>query len=139
MSTRSTIRFMKENEDPVATVYKHYDGYIDGFGYELAEWLSGMTLINGMMTDKHYGEKYANGVGCLAAKFIKKFKKETGDIYLCAPDPDYKEDYNYKVIVKPYGLEKSANDCVTIEVDCFGTPIFKGSPKELMEFEESYD
>ena len=139
MSTRSTITFMKENEDPVATVYKHYDGGIGGFGYELAKWLSGMTLINGMMTDKHYGEKYANGVGCLAAKFIKKFKKETGDIYLCAPDPDYKEDYNYKVIVEPYGLEKSANDCVTIEVDNFGKVIFKGSPKELIEFKEDDD
>ena len=139
MATRSTIVFMKENETPVATVYKHFDGYVDGLGYALAEWLSNMTLINGMRYDRHYRDTYANGVGCLAAKFVKKFKGTTGDIYLCATDPDYKEDYNYKVIVGPYGLEASANDCVTIEVDNFGKVIFKGSPKELMEFKEDDD
>jgi len=142
MSTRSTIRFRNDGDSPVCCVYKHFDGYIEGLGHSLAEWLKRMTLINGISNMEQEGHDYANGIGCLAAKWIADNKTETGDIYMCGSDAQ--EDYNYDVILKRqnmrvltvYGVK--ADDCIVVTVrDCKGNLIFSGSPSELLKFEEN--
>ena len=60
MSTRSTIRFRNDGDSPVCCVYKHFDGYIEGLGHDLAKWLKGMTLINGINNKEQYGHDYAS-------------------------------------------------------------------------------
>ena len=142
MSTRSTIRFRNDGDSTVCCVYKHFDGYIEGLGHSLAEWLKGMTLINGISNKEQEGHDYANGIGCLAAKWIADNKTETGDIYMC--DSDEYEEYNYDVILKRQNMRvlsvygTKADDCISIAVkDYKGDLIFSGSPSELLEFEEN--
>ena len=140
MSTRSTITFRKRGREPVVRVRKHFDGYIDGLGHDLAKWLIPMKLINGICSEEQYRHDYANGIGCLAAKWIADVKTETGDYYLdCNCEAD--EDYNYEVILESRCLSLNgtpADECITVEVRMFGNsePIFKGTPSELLEFEE---
>ena len=142
MSTRSTIRFRNDGDSTVCCVYKHFDGYIEGLGHDLAKWLKGMTLINGISNKEQEGHDYANGIGCLAAKWIADNKTETGDIYMC--DSDEYEEYNYDVILKRQNMRvlsvygTKADDCISIAVkDYKGDLIFSGSPSELLEFEEN--
>lgn len=140
MSTRSIIIFRNDGDSPVCCVYKHFDGYIEGLGHSLAEWLKGMTLINGISNKEQEGHDYANGIGCLAAKWIADNKTTTGDIYMC--DSDEYEDYNYDVILqrqKMSGMNVTkADDCIVIAVkDYKGDLIFSGTPSELLEFEEN--
>lgn len=140
MSTRSTIRFRNDGYSPVCCVYKHFDGYIEGLGHSLAEWLKGMTLINGISNREQEGHDYANGIGCLAAKWIADNKTETGDIYMCGSDAY--EEYNYDVILQRQQMSgmngTKADDCIVIAVkDYKGDLIFSGTPSELLEFEEN--
>lgn len=142
MSTRSTIRFRNDGCAPVCCVYKHFDGYIEGLGHDLAEWLKGMTLINGICNKEQEGHDYANGIGCLAAKWIADNKTETGDIYMCSSDTY--EEYNYEVILKRQNMRvltvygTKADDCIVVTVrGRKGNLIFSGSPSELLEFEEN--
>lgn len=139
MSTRSTITFREKGREPVARVYKHFDGYIDGLGHELAKWLIPMKIVNGISGTEQYRHDYANGIGCLAAKWIADNKSETGDIYLAYNSGN--EDYNYEVILDNSSMTfegLSTDKCITIEVREWDKPelLFKGTPSELLKFEE---
>ena len=138
MGTRSTITFTARYEDgdvSLVKIYQQYDGYIKGVGYELAEWLNKKKIVNGIT----YGEdntNCANGLGCLAAQFIKEFKKDIGGLYITEMSDT--EDYNYNVIVDEY---KTGNldDFTIISITNWDNeePIFVGKPSELLEFKES--
>lgn len=40
MGTSATIRFKYKGDNPIlVNVYHHYDGYIEGVGYDLADFL----------------------------------------------------------------------------------------------------
>jgi hypothetical protein len=74
MGTRSTVKFYrnKHNEKEivcVASIYQQYDGYLEGVGKELIEWLKTFTIVNGISLDEEI--KIANGIDCLAAQYIK--------------------------------------------------------------------
>ena len=147
MGTRSTISFGSyandKYTDPIVTIYQQYDGYISGVGHELAEWLLKKKIINGIGVDQ-YTDEYANGVGCLAAQFIRDFKQKVGGLYIEEPKVREVCDYNYEVYVNefikvpPDGIP--ADDCVIIIVrnwdDETTNPLFVGKPSELLEFEE---
>lgn len=140
MGTRSTMKFIrKENNKltPLVNIYRQYDGYIDGVGYELAKWLLDKKIVNGwgISTDV---TKIANGVGCLIAQYIKDFKTEPGNLYIT--DMDDRQEYNYKVIFdndKYFSGIYNVDDLITIKVDSF--PKFEGTPSELLSFKESED
>ena len=94
MSTRSLIRFA-EREEGVSfsehperievQVYKHYDGYPEGHPVDLAKFLIGFNMVNGLQ-DRY---KEANGLGCLAAQYVAAFKEQAGDVYIENPDTDH--------------------------------------------------
>ena len=144
MGTRSTIKFVssfttnegKTIETPIINIYQQYDGYISGKGHDLARWLLSKSLCNGFGSDTKANA--ANGVGCLAAQFVKENKRGIGNMYI-VPMSD-KESYNYKVIIKDY-MEGDLEDLTTIKVTNYNSrkPIFVGSPSELLNFEEKYD
>lgn len=127
MGTRSTIKFYDGNSDadskPLVCIYQQYDGYISGVGHGLANFLKGKTIINGIGQSQEM-DKFANGMGCLAAQFIAQFKTKIGGLYIDTLDAS--EDYNYEVRLMD---DKS----LQIKVD----DIFNGSPEELLEFEEA--
>ena len=81
-------------------MYRHLDGYPEGHGLELAEFLKDIKIVNGIPLDKESGNQ-ANGSGCLAAQMVKHFKDGAGDIYLHPHTNDIGwEDYIYTIYPK---------------------------------------
>lgn len=79
---------------PVINLYRQYDGYPEGHGAELVEFLKQFTLTNGVSPNET--RKTANGMGCLAAQLVAHFKDGAGQFYLepvtakeCGQDYEY--------------------------------------------------
>jgi len=79
MATRAIIRIAdrKEgvsfNEHPLISkyhIYHHYDGYPEYLGVTLANYLSDISVVNGIGGKS----KVANGLGCLAVQLICHLK-----------------------------------------------------------------
>lgn len=135
MSTRATILFKRDGESLVK-LYHHWDGYISGLGHHIAEWLCQKRIGNGIGLD--CDENFANGVGCLVAQFIRDFKDGVGNLYVESLDVS-NEDYNYVIdISTDYDETRNCNDVTKIMVTNWDddTPIFEGTPKELLNFNE---
>jgi hypothetical protein len=147
MGTRS-LTFVYEKhgqiQKPVVNMYRQFDGYPTGHGAELAEFLNGGRLVNGLIHTVTANEAVYNGMGCLAASMVAHFKKTPGGFYIHPTDVTAcGQDYEYHVY--------SANGLLSGEVfrievyDCgcnmFGAStsethklIFKGNLKEFTEF-----
>lgn len=101
MGTRS-LTIIDGGSKEIAVMYRQYDGYPEGHGRELAQFLAGFRITNG------FGEaapKLANGMECLAAQIVAHFKTETGNIYLSpAGTRDCGEEFRYLVYGAP-GME----------------------------------
>jgi len=95
MGTRSLTFVYNEQGKPILNLYRQYDGYIKGHGAELAEFLNGLTLVNGFGREE---KNIANGMGCLAAQMIAHFKDSVGGFYIhSVMDTDCGQDYEYHV------------------------------------------
>ena len=109
MGTRSLIHFYDgtlgfDNEDPpiLCTVYQQYDGYIDGVGEYLLEFIKSGTL--GSPSDRYF-----NGMGCLAAQYIAETKEGAGNLYIEPPGATGRdEEYVYVVKLKDKGIHLGA-------------------------------
>ena len=135
MATRALINFV-EREDGVSfsehpgvdkihtQIYKHYDGYPQGLGVKLANFLDGYDIVNGLSTD--YQGPVANGMGCLAAQLVSYIKNEAGNVYLQKPQEKDWEDYEYFIWVKEH-----AELWISI-FDWNGHCIFVGEPDKLL-------
>ena len=141
MATRALINFV-EREDGVTfsahpgvdkihvQIYHHYDGYPEGLGVTLAEYLQDFKVVNGlpMRTDK-----IANGLGCLSAQLVSYLKDEPGNVYLRKPGEIDWEEYEYFIWCKEgHGVWISIFD---YEGNC----IFVGKPDKLIEKYEYND
>ena len=89
MSTRATVSF-KESGCFLIKVYIHSDGNRESLGKRLIEFVNSKELVNGFNNQNQF-----NGVGCMAAFFVKQFKAGTGGLYIVPSD--FIEDYNYTV------------------------------------------
>ena len=135
MATRALINFV-EREDGVSfgehpnvdkihiQIYHHYDGYPQGLGVKLANFLDGYDVVNGLSTS--YQGPVANGMGCLAAQTVGWLKDEPGNVYLQKPIERDWEDYEYFVWVKDHAelwisIFDYTNEC-----------IFVGEPNKLI-------
>jgi hypothetical protein len=99
MGTRSLTRVMDEDGKPLLCLYRQMDGYPSGHGAELAEFLKGMVVVNGIGSNQP--AKIANGMGCLTAQLVAHFKKGVGEFYVYQPDAkDCWEEYVYTVYAK---------------------------------------
>ena len=106
MGTRSTYRFIekgvyegKPREDNFVLVYMQYDGYPDGHPLDTAKWLARGKMVNGIgMQDTGL---LFNGVGCLAAQFIARYKNGAGGTYIYPMSHRCKagENYVYDIVV----------------------------------------
>ena len=95
MGTRSIITF-KGDGNTFCSVYQQFDGYPDGVGLDLANFLKSKKLVNGISGD---GSKVFNGAGCLIAQYIAAHKSKAGGLYITTPE-DNNEEYNYVVDIK---------------------------------------
>lgn len=95
MGTRSLTVFKEDGAD-IVVMYRQMDGYPTGHGQDLAGFLAGMVMVNGMSGGDP--PKTANGMPCLAAQVVAHFKDGVGSIYLHpAGTRKCGEDYIYYV------------------------------------------
>lgn len=98
MGTRSITRVIS-NGKPILTFYRQMDGYPSGHGKEMADFMAGITIINGYNSDHNAGT-HANGAGCFAAQLVETLKgRELGSIYLVPHDRE-NEEYNYTITLE---------------------------------------
>jgi len=97
MGTRSlTVITDGDCNQEIAVMYKQFDGYPTGHGDELAKFLQGFMVVNGIPCGAP--ERMANGASCLAAQIIAHFKDGAGSIYLYpAGTRDCGDEYVYEV------------------------------------------
>ena len=101
MGTRSLTFVYSETSNgekatPIINMYRQYDGYPSGHGVELAEFLSGGRLVNGLSGMGK--ERQFNGMGCLAAQMVANFKDGAGSFYLYpVTTTDCGQDYEYHI------------------------------------------
>ena len=134
MGTRS-LTYVEENYGPedenngenILCMYRQYDGYMSGHGYDLAHFLEDLKIVNGLgLRDDKI--RVANGMGCLAAQLIAHFKDRPGDIYIYHPDAeDCGEEFTYTI------YKKKSKVCIRA-YDVWGKKvIFDGSPEDMLE------
>ena len=125
MGTRSLIHFKNDAGATLVTVYRQFDGYPSGRGEELARWLEGKHIVNGIPAGEDTAN-LANGMGCLAAQWIAHEKTDVGGVYIYPPDASgVWEDYVYIVSPTPTGgllLTAAVPD---------DEPFYSGSPHEF--------
>ena len=104
MGTRATIHIAKREEGvsfseipekKIVSIYNQYDGYPEGLGVTIADYLDGKRLVNGLGGDR--GGVF-NGLGCLAASLVAELKHEAGYVYIDDPNcPHGWLDYEYVI------------------------------------------
>lgn len=97
MSTRSITVFNDEENKEICVMYRQMDGYPEGHGKELKDFLKDNVIVNGIGGEK----KAFNGMGCLTASVIAHFKKGIGGFYIYpAGTRDIGEEYIYTITGK---------------------------------------
>ena len=97
MGTRSITIFLDEEDTEIAVLYRQYDGYIEGHGKELRNFLKNKEIINGISIKKQQTKDNSfNGMANLAANTIAHFAGALGNFYLYPPNTrNIGEDYIY--------------------------------------------
>lgn len=144
MGTRSKTSFIKKRNgklEHLVSVYQQYDGYIEGVGYNIANFILDKQICNGIRLGRDMN-KLANGFDCLVAQFIRDFKTEVGNLYITTEDNI--QEYNYNVIFDAdlyfnngFNEELPTDRYFEIKVyDWNDKTLFEGTLKELLEFKE---
>ena len=101
MGTRCLTVMEEEDGTEIAVLYRQMDGYPDGHGAELREYVKGKRMVNGIGSGDNLTNAF-NGAGDLAASIIAHFKTDIGGFYLHpAGTRDMGEEYIY--FVRPVG------------------------------------
>jgi len=150
MGTRSLTRVFSTYNDEkknkqvkiqLVNMYRQYDGYPEGHGTELADFLNSGKVVNGIGANET--ERVFNGAGCLAAQMIAHFKEGAGGIYI---EPitakDCGQEYEYEIIVD-YDTHEVTLKCIEVGyIDSKGKyksgkrTLFEGKPSEFEQFVE---
>lgn len=100
MGTRSTTRIIDTawgKERPLLTIYRQMDGYPSEHGKDIAEFVTGLTVVNGISGDPG---RIANGAGCFAAQLVAHLKDGPGSIYITDVEAE-DEEFDYAIRVGP--------------------------------------
>lgn len=129
MGTKSLTTFLDEwDNEEIVVMYRQYDGYPEGLGLELAEFLSEFTMVNGLGADS-YRARIANGVGCLAAQLVQHLKDGPGNVYLETLNGNPGDSWEEYI----YTLYPKEGEPTFISIyDVFGEEcVFVGTSKDL--------
>lgn len=138
------------NEDEFKThavVYRHWDGYLEGHGKWLYEFLNSVDVVNGITVGKKYPKKIANGPGRLAAQMVYELQKDGHDPDLHTGNGPCGQEYHYVVDVE-YGYDGGSLKVTVYDgpVTAFGEggedctrPLFSGSVEEYGEFLKNHE
>jgi len=127
MSTRS-ITILESDGIEVAVFYRHCDGYPTGHGDELAQFLAGKRVVNGISGDPR---TVFNGPAAVAAQVVAHFTdaEKTGEFYLYpAGTRGMGEEYTYSVAAT--SAEGFGGDgAITLTCAGYdGRTLYQGSP-----------
>ena len=124
-------------DETIACIYRQYDGYPEGHGKDLAEFLQGFKVVNGLGINNP--EKTANGMGCLAAQIVAHFKERPGDIYLYPPETeDVGEEYIYYIWIGNSDIHGPNTLFIQIYDKWDGDALFSTTPNELIKTFNSF-
>lgn len=121
MGTRSVTR-VHDKSGCILSMYAQYDGYPNGMGQELLDFINSKPFVNGIGSDSNV----FNGAGCFAAQLVAHFKKEAGGFYLTHPKDSQDYDYDIYFDYTGEGFER-AEKVTRITVSHFGKLIFDGA------------
>ena len=134
MGTRSLTHIIDndfDRDEHLCTIYRQYDGYPEGHGRDLVDFITSRKFVNGISGDP---TEVFNGAGCFAAALVAYLKTqcngqrdaiEAGGVYLHPPTTENPEEYNYTVTIS--GPE------VALLIETYtGDVIFEGSPTEFV-------
>ena len=129
MGTRA-LTIVKDENHEYLHLMRQSDGYIDCHGKALAKFLDGKVWTDGFRSEDRAG--LFNGVDCLSAQIVAHFKTSPGRFYLGSKESTAEwgsPDYAYRVYL-------DGEKAIEIEVERYGDIVFKGSPSDLLTFEE---
>jgi hypothetical protein len=135
MGTRA-LTFVYQGETPIINMYRQYDGYPSGHGAELADFLAGGKLVNGLTSRT---EPVFNGMGCLAAQMVAHFKETPGGFYIhSVTETECGQDYEYHVYQDTEGLRVRITDrgcnMFGLTMSDRNEAVFDGTVAEFKEF-----
>ncbi len=117
------VSFSEEPNKTIVDIYHHWDGYPEGLGVTLANYLDGKKITNGLGRDNN---NLFNGMGCLAASLVAELKDGPGDVYIEPRESHGWIDYQYYIWGDTY---KDIWISIFSEGDC----IFVGLPTQLLD------
>ena len=118
------VSFSEKPDKVMVSIYNHYDGYPEGLGVTLANYLKDKKIVNGLGKTDY---TLFNGLGCLAASLIAELKNGPGNIYIeDLNKPNTWIDYEY------YIWGDNHKD-IWVSVFEYGDCIFVGKPDKLIE------
>ena len=121
MGTRSTTKIYEQYTDGskglLLAMYKQYDGYTDGFGTELKDFIKKCVIVNGFGLELPKGKITCNGAGCFALQLVGEFKDGTGGLY--ATNEEDSQEYNYVIT---FTYKDNKHDSIIFE--CLDEPEF---------------
>ena len=143
MATRS-LTIVKESlslsTNELVVIYKQTDGYPEGMGMKLANFLEGYIIINGIPPNPN--PKSANGMSCLAAQLVAEFTNGIGEIYLHPSGTrDVWEEFIYYIYLGPDNILRiqvvqacRIKDNQSGEWSMVENKIFDGTPTEVKKW-----
>ena len=143
MGTRS-LTIVKESliqsTKELVVIYKQTDGYPEGMGMKLANFLEGYKIINGIPPDPD--PKSANGMHDLAAQLVAEFTNGIGEIYLHPSGTrDVWEEFIYYIYLGPDNILRiqvvqacRIKDNQSGEWNIVEDKIFDGTPTEVKKW-----
>lgn len=142
MGTRSVTNVVDEDGAIYVSLYGQWDGYPSSHGKELAEFLKGAEIGNGIGANPSPG--FFNGVGDLACRLVSFFKedhKNIGSFYLLPPKEENTQEFTYTVTgVNPsFTFNAAPNGGVFVKVDSYNRELFSGTAEEFSSWVETYD
>ena len=139
MGTRCLTKVYDEQGHMIVNLYRQFDGYPEGHGAELAEFLNGGRMVNGLIMTETPQELVFNGAGCLAAQLVGHFKQSPGGFYLYPTSvEDCGQDYEYHVYTDAKNISIKVMNC---GCNFFGMtqsdtyePLFDGNLEQFTKF-----
>ena len=113
MGTRSLTHVKDKKGKTIVTIYCQFDGYPEGMGQDLLNFIKGGQVVNGFGMGAEFGQVF-NGIEDFAAQLVTHLKgDQVGNVYLYPPNSkDCWEDYVYTI--KPDKSGKLQITCVEV-------------------------
>ena len=105
MATSAMLTIYNKEDQPICNLYFHYDGYVDGVGKEIVDFIKEKQYVTSLPIQPN--PNLCNGMGDLAAQIVCHFKNQQpiGGVYLYPVNQQMYTDYNYLLKVHERELE----------------------------------